>query len=65
MKVIADFPAVTIVDVEQDVIELSRDDLDPFTTGMKFCVSKETTRHGNLYPAVSPYCVAYYALDYN
>jgi len=65
MKTIADFPAVTIVDVEQDVIELSRDDLDPFTTGMKFCVSKETTRHGTMYPEVRPYCVAYYAQDYN
>ena len=65
MKTVADFPAFTIVDVEQDVIELSREDLDQFG-GMKFCVTKETTtRHGNLYPEVRPYCVAYYAEDYN
>ncbi|MNO96579.1 hypothetical protein D3C76_882550 [compost metagenome] len=65
MKTIADFPASTIVDLESEVIELSRDDLNPETTGMKFCVAKETARHGTLYPEVRPYCVAYYAEDRN
>lgn len=64
MKTVADFPAFEIVDLEIDIINLTRDVLDRFT-GMKFCVSKETLRHGNLYPEVSPYCVAYYAQDYN
>ena len=64
MKTVADFPAMTVVDLEQDVIELSRESLEQFN-GLKFCVSKETIRHGNLYPEVRPYCAAYYAQDYN
>lgn len=65
MKTIADFPAFEIIDLEQDVIELTRDDLDRLTTGMRFCVAKETMRHGTLYPEVSPGCAAYYAMQYN
>ena len=64
MKTVADFPAFSIVDLEQDVIELPRESLEQFN-GLKFCVSKETIRHGNLYPEVRPYCAAYYAQDYN
>lgn len=64
MKTIATFPAFDIVDLEQDIIELPRALMDSFT-GLKFCVSKETARHGNLYPEVRPYCAAYYAEDYN
>lgn len=64
MKTVATFPAFDIVDMEQDVIELSRESLEQFN-GLKFCVNKETARHGNLYPEVRPYCVAYYAQDYN
>lgn len=64
MKTVATFPAFDIIDLEQDVIVLEREQMDGFT-GLKFCVSKETKRHGNLYPEVRPYCTQWYALDYN
>jgi hypothetical protein len=64
MKTVASFPAFDIIDLEQDVITITREQTDNFT-GLKFCVSKETLRHGNLYPEVSPNCAAYYAQDYN
>lgn len=62
MKTIANFPAFEVVDIELDVINLTREMLEG---GFRFCVSKETLRHGNLYPEVSPGCVAYYAEKYN
>lgn len=64
MKTVATFPAFDIIDLEQDVIALTLEQVDNLT-GLKFCVSKETLRHGNLYPEVSPNCAAYYAQAYN
>lgn len=63
MKTVAAFPAFDIIDLERDVITLTREQLDDFT-GLKFCVAKET-RTDTLYPEVRPYCAAYYAQDYN
>lgn len=64
MKTVADFPAFEIIDLELETIAMPRDVLDSFT-GLKFCVAKETIRHGTLYPEVSPGCAAYYAMQYN
>lgn len=64
MKIVASFPAFDIIDLEQDVIALTLEQVDNLT-GLKFCVSKETRSHGNLYPEVSPNCAAYYAQAYN
>jgi hypothetical protein len=64
MKTVAAFPAFDVIDLEQDVICIAREQMDNFT-GLKFCVAKETLRHGTLYPEVRPYCAAYYAQDYN
>lgn len=64
MKTVATFPAFDIIDLEQDVITITREQLDNFT-GLKFCVEKQTRSHGNLYPEVAPNCAAYYAQDYN
>lgn len=67
MKIVADFPAFDIVDLEQDVIVLEHSQLKNHLSDSseKFCVAKETRRHGTLYPEVSPYCTQWYALDYN
>jgi hypothetical protein len=62
MKTIANFPAFEVVDLELPVIDMSREMLEG---GFRFCVSKETLHHGNLYPEVAPSCVAYYAEKYN
>lgn len=64
MKTIADFPAFEIVDLELNIITMTPETLNR-DTGMKFCVAKETIRHGTLYPGVSPSCAAYYAMSYN
>jgi hypothetical protein len=64
MKTVAAFPAFDIIDLEHEVIVITREQLDNFT-GLKFCVAKETRNHGNLYPEVAPGCAAYYAQDYN
>jgi hypothetical protein len=63
MKIVASFPAFDIIDLEQDVITLTREQTDNFT-GLKFCVAKET-RIDTLYPEVAPGCAAYYAQQYN
>lgn len=63
MKTIASFPQFDVVDLELEVINLTYDILQS-DSGFRFCVSKETARHGNLYPEVSPGCCAYYARQY-
>uniref|UniRef100_A0AB39CEP4 Uncharacterized protein n=1 Tax=Pseudomonas phage HRDY3 TaxID=3236930 RepID=A0AB39CEP4_9VIRU len=60
-------PAFDVVDLNQEIIDL------PFGSmgdgigkpGLRFCVAKETMRHGTLYPEVAPNCSAYYAMEYN
>ncbi len=63
MKTVASFPAFDIIDLEQDVITVTREQTDNFT-GLKFCVAKQT-RIDALYPEIAPGCAAYYAQDYN
>lgn len=62
MKLIASFAQFDVVDLEIEVINMAYEMLQP--GGFRFCVSKETKRHGNLYPEVSPNCCAYYAREY-
>lgn len=61
MTTVADVPAFFVVDLNEEVIDLTFEVLQH----MRFCVNKETARHGNLYPEVSPNCSAYYAMEYN
>lgn len=66
MKIVADFPAFEVMDLEADLLTLPREKLDHLDPqGLKFCFAKETKRHGTLYPELRPYCAAYYAQDYN
>jgi metal-dependent hydrolase (beta-lactamase superfamily II) len=62
MKTVATFPAFDVVDLEIDVINITAAHCDHFS-GMRFCISKESMRHGNLYPEVSPNCIAYYCAN--
>lgn len=65
--IVVSVPAFDVVDLNQEIIDL------PFGSigdgiggpGYRFCVEKETRRHGTLHPEVSPNCSAYYAMQYN
>lgn len=62
MKTVASVPAFDVIDYEIDVINIHPEHCDHFT-GLRFCIAKETKRHGTLYPEVSPNCVAYYCAN--
>jgi hypothetical protein len=56
MKTIAQFPAYDVIDLELDVIEMSRE----IANGLTFCVAYESRNHGTLHSRVHPYCADYY-----
>lgn len=62
MKVIANFPAFDVVDLETETLNITAAMCDHFS-GFRFCIAKQTMRHGVMYPEVSPNCVAYYCAD--
>lgn len=62
MKTVATVPAFDVFDLENEVLTITAAHCDHFD-GLRFCVAKETLRHGTMYPEVSPNCIAYYCAN--
>lgn len=61
MKTVADYPAMSVVDLQVDVLNIP-----PFYEtkfGTKFCIQYKSARYGTMYSRVAPSCAAYYALE--